>query len=62
MQLEVPTIRMVRVADPNGFVKGAITMYEVVDLFRETDVEPAYSAYTEREAEDFIIDWLEGSV
>lgn len=59
--LEVPTIRIVRAEDPNGYVKGAITLYEVVDMFDMDTLDAVYSDYTERGAEDFIISWLEGA-
>lgn len=59
--LEVPTIRIVRTLDPNGYVRGPITMYEVVDIFDEYDeLEPEYAAYTEREAQEYILTWLDG--
>lgn len=58
--LEVPTIRIVRTLDPNGYVRGPITMYEVVDIFRDDELEPAYAAYTEREAQEYILTWLDG--
>lgn len=59
--MQVPTIREVYTIDPNGHVKGKVKMFEVVDLFEPFEKEPAYSAYTERDAEDFIISWLEGA-
>lgn len=54
----VPTVRKVRREDPNGFVKGVITMFEVVDFFQD-DMPECYSAhYTETEAEDAILDLI----
>lgn len=59
--MQVPTIREVYTIDPNGHVRGKVKMFEVVDLFDPFVEEPAYSAYTEREAEGFILDFLEGA-
>lgn len=59
--MQVPMIREVYTLDPNGYVRGKVKMFEVVDLFDPFDNEPAYSAYTELEAEDFIISFLEGA-
>lgn len=56
--MQVPTIREVYTTDE--LVKGKIKKFEVVDVFEIDTLEPAYSAYTEREAEAFIIDWLDG--
>ena len=54
----VPTIRTVRRLDPNGYAKGAIQMFEVVDMFDiETDT-PYAACYTESEAEDVILDLI----
>ena len=59
--MQVPTIREVYTTDPNGYVKGKVKMFEVVDAFDMDTVEPVYSDYTERSAEDFILSWLEGA-
>ena len=59
--MQVPTIREVYTIDPNGHVRGKVKMFEVVDLFEPFELEPAYSAYTEREAEGFILSFLEGA-
>lgn len=59
--MQVPTIREVYTLDPNGIVRGKVKMFEVVDLFDFDVPEPAYAAYTERDAENFIISWLEGA-
>jgi len=59
--MQVPTIREVYTIDPNDYVKGKVKMFEVVDLFDPFTSEPAYSAYTEREAREFIVDFLEGA-
>lgn len=57
--MQVPTIREVYTMDP--LVNGKVKKYEVVDFFDPFVLEPAYSAYTEREAEGFILDFLEGA-
>jgi hypothetical protein len=57
----VLTIREVYTADPNGYVKGKVKMFEVVDLFDIDNPDPVYSDYTERSAEEFIISYLEGA-
>ena len=57
--MQVPTIREVYTTDP--LVNGKVKKFEVVDLFDPFEFEPAYSAYTEREAEAFILDFLEGA-
>lgn len=54
----VPTIRTVRCLDPNGYAKGVIQMFEVVDLFDEETDTPYASCYTETEAEDVILDLI----
>lgn len=56
--MQVPTIREVYTVDE--FVKGKIKKYEVVDVFDYDLPNPEYSAYTEREATDFIMGWLDG--
>lgn len=57
--MQVPGIREVFTTDP--IVKGKVKKFEVVDVFDYDVLEPAYSAYTEREAEAFILSWLEGA-
>lgn len=59
--MQVPTIREVYTTDPNGYVKGKVKMFEVIDFLDEMALEPVYSDYTERGAEEFIISWLEGA-
>jgi hypothetical protein len=59
--MQVPCIREVYTFDPNGYVKGKVKMFEVVDLFDIDNPNPVYSDYTEKSAEDFIISWLEGA-
>jgi hypothetical protein len=59
--MQVPTIREVYTLDPNDIVRGKVKMFEVVDIFDYDASEPAYAAYTERDAENFIISWLEGA-
>lgn len=54
----VPTIRTVRTEDPEGYVKGVITMFEVVDLFNDDLPDPISSHYTERDAEDKILELI----
>lgn len=46
----IPAIREVRTYDPNGFVRGVITMFEVVDAFEDYDFEPVSAHYTYEEA------------
>lgn len=57
--MQVPMIREVYTTDP--LVRGKVKKFEVVDLFDPFAMEPAYSAFTEREAEDFVLDFLEGA-
>jgi hypothetical protein len=57
--MQVPAIREVYTTD--DFVKGKVKKYEVVDaLDGVMEFEPVYSAYTEREALTFIVDWFDG--
>lgn len=46
----IPAIREVRTEDPNGFVRGVITMFEIVDTFDAYAIEPVSAHYTYEEA------------
>lgn len=47
-------IQKVRTTDPAGYVKGVIEMYEVTDAF-DVFCEPISTHYTERDAEDALL-------